>query len=655
MTDLSNPQIKLARNTPRASGNQPRVQISQSTGRLIGSIFTYTLLTLGGLVMIFPLFWMFTASFKPEWQILVQPPIWIPSEWIQATGGSTPYEFPVWKATDANGEQQEVIKVGVRRFTTVLDPARLPPLQSVPADSLTKAQPTSVNGVMLNVRQWTQDDGSVTSVVALAKDGENLVIAPADALAAAARQMPQDLVNAGKKGNLESSGFTFQVRNLESGETVLATGPESELTVVAPRTIADSAIVVPAESIGEATLVPFGSSALSVYSLRDRSPEEYFVELSVDSWQPIIDLAEAEQYGFTVPNDQLMGNSATRVFNGAVMPIANTLTESGESIEVVVLLAEKETSFVIPVEAATTLRLTPLGKLALPFVRNVNGTALRYRDDYVERGERHQIAIISERRDMALVVPQDDVTGLFDVPSNSLSPLLVPRFYVQNYVDALSKDLGGANFLTFYRNSALLVILNLIGHFFSVTLVAYAFARLQAPGKNFLFLILLSTMMLPFPVLLIPTFEIFQKLGMVNTLWPLFIRSFFGNAFLIFLLRQFFMSIPRELEDAAKIDGANTLQVLWSVMLPLSKPALATIGIFTFWWTWNSFFEPFVYLSSVWNFTVSLGLAFFRGQYTTSYHLLMAASMVAILPIIVIFFFAQRYFIEGIQLSGLKG
>ncbi len=655
MTDLSNPQIKLARSQPQAIKNQSRIQVSQSTGRLIGSIFTYTLLTLGGLVMIFPLFWMFTASFKPEWQILVQPPIWIPSEWIQATGGTTPYEFPVWKATDPTGQQQEVIRVGVRRFTTVIDPALLPPLQSVPADSLTKAQPTPVNGVMLNVRQWTQEDGSVISVVALVKDGENLVIAPADALAAAARQMPQDVVNAGTKSNLETNGFTFQVRYLESGETVLATGPESELTVVAPRTIADQAIVVPAESIGEATLVPFGSSALNVYTLTDHSPEEHFVELSVDSWQPIIDLAEAEQYGFTVPNDQLMGDSATRVFNGAVMPIATTLTESGKSIEVVVLLAEKETSFVIPVDAATTLRLTPLGKLALPFVRNVNGTALRYRDDYVELGERHQIAIISERRDMALVVPQADVTGLFDVPSNSLSPLLVPRFYVQNYVDALSKDLGGANFLTFYRNSALLVILNLIGHFFSVTLVAYAFARLQAPGKNFLFLILLSTMMLPFPVLLIPTFEIFQKLGMVNTLWPLFIRSFFGNAFLIFLLRQFFMSIPRELEDAAKIDGANTLQVLWSVMLPLSKPALATIGIFTFWWTWNSFIEPYVYLSSVWNFTVSLGLAFFRGQYTTSYHLLMAASMVAILPIIVIFFFAQRYFIEGIQLTGLKG
>ena len=113
-------------------------------------------------------------------------------------------------------------------------------------------------------------------------------------------------------------------------------------------------------------------------------------------------------------------------------------------------------------------------------------------------------------------------------------------------------------------------------------------------------------------MLLIPTYEIFKTFGMLNSLWPLFIRSFFASAFFVFLLRQFFMSIPRELEEAARIDGANTLQVLWSVMLPLSKPALMTISIFTFWWTWNSFFEPFVYVNNIKDFTVTLGLAFFR-------------------------------------------
>lgn len=215
--------------------------------------------------------------------------------------------------------------------------------------------------------------------------------------------------------------------------------------------------------------------------------------------------------------------------------------------------------------------------------------------------------------------------------------------------------MGGATFVTFYKNSALVVALNLLGTLASVTLVAYGFARLQAPGKNFLFLVLLATMMIPFPVLLIPTYEIFKTFGMLNSLWPLFIRSFFASAFFVFLLRQFFMSIPRELEEAARIDGANTLQVLWSVMLPLSKPALMTISIFTFWWTWNSFFEPFVYVNNIKDFTVTLGLAFFKNQYVYTFHWLMAAGMASILPIIILFFFAQRYFIEGIQLTGLKG
>jgi len=630
-------------------------QLSRSRGRLIGSIFTYTLLILGGIVMIFPLFWMFTASFKPEWQILAQPPIWIPSEWIQARGGSTPYEFPIWIATDSTGQPQEVIKIGVRRFTTVVDAASLPPLQSVHPDNMTRAVPTEVNGVMLNVRQWTQADGSVVNVVALIRDGDNLVIAPADLLANSARQMPLDIVNAGQRVTIEANGYSFQTRSLEDGSGIIALGPESELTVVAPRDITEQAFPVPIGTIGGTVSVPVGSSVLNVHTLNDRTDGEYYVELSVDSWQPIIDLADAQAFAFTVANGALTDSGETRTLNSAVMPLATADTGDGDPIEVIVLLRERETSLVIPTANTQSLRLTPLGKLALPFVRNINGTAVRYREDYQEDGERLAIAIVGDRRDMAMVVPEDAIAAAYDVPSGSLRPLLVTRFYYENYVDAFSKDLGGANFLTFYRNSALLVILNLVGHFFSVTLVAYGFARLNAPGKNVFFLILLSTMMLPFPVLLIPTFEIFQRLGMINTLWPLFIRSFFGNAFLIFLLRQFLMSIPRELEDAARIDGANTLQVMWLVMLPLSKPALATIGIFTFWWTWNAFLEPYVYLSSVWNFTVSLGLGFFQSQYTTSYHLLMAASMVAIIPLVLIFFFAQRYFIEGIQLTGLKG
>jgi ABC-type glycerol-3-phosphate transport system permease component len=630
--------------------------LSRSTGRRIGKIITYFLLTGGALVMLFPLFWMFTSSFKPEWQILVQPPIWIPSDWIHVQAGDTTQEIPIWSAVDGNGEQQEVIRVGVRRFTTVIDASALPELMTVPPEQLSDAQPTPVGNAVFNVRTWTAEDGTTQQVVALARDGDNLVIARVDDLTAIASIRPLDEVNGGERANIEVGDYRFQARELpDEGLTLIALGPESELTVVASKDIAAGAILVPAESLNSADTALFGSTQLDVYTLADQPENETYVLLSSESWQPIIDLEEAHRAGFAIQNDALSGNVELQLINSVAMPVDTLVQEDGTEVQVVILVAENNESFVIPLDEVTTLRLTPLGKLVQPFVENIGGVAIRYRDDYVEQGERSSIAIVGERRDMALVVPHSVVTSAFDVPTSSLSPVLVPNLQTQNYVDALSKDLGGATFFTFFRNSGLLVILNLLGHFLSVTLVAYAFARLRAPGKNFLFLILLSTMMLPFPVMLIPTFEIFQKLGMINTLWPLFIRSFFGNAFLIFLLRQFFMSIPIELEDAARIDGASTLQVLWHVMLPLSKPALATIGIFTFWWTWNSFFEPYVYLSSVTNFTVSLGLAFFKGQYTTSYHLLMAASMVVILPIILIFFFAQRYFIEGIQLTGLKG
>jgi multiple sugar transport system permease protein len=173
-------------------------------------------------------------------------------------------------------------------------------------------------------------------------------------------------------------------------------------------------------------------------------------------------------------------------------------------------------------------------------------------------------------------------------------------------------------------------------------------------------------MMLPFAVTIVPLYEIFvrageftERIGMFkighDTLWPLFIRAFFGNAFLIFLMRQFFMTIPIELEEAARIDGASRAQTLVYVLIPLIKPALATVVIFTFMWIWNSFMEPLIFLNSPHNFTVTLGLNFFQGQYEVHYQLLMAASTAAMLPMLILFFFAQRFFIEGITLTGLKG
>ncbi len=197
----------------------------------------------------------------------------------------------------------------------------------------------------------------------------------------------------------------------------------------------------------------------------------------------------------------------------------------------------------------------------------------------------------------------------------------------------------------------------LVGTLFSCSFSAYGFARLRAPGRDLIFMTLLATLMLPGAVTLVPTYLLFNAFGWVNTLLPLIVPAFFGNAFFIFLLRQFYMSIPRELEEAATIDGANPFQVWWHIMLPLSKPALATVAVFTFVATYNDFFTPLIYLTDDSRRTIAVALSYFQGspRVGPQMHLLMAAVALSIIPPLVLFLAAQRYFVRGIVTTGLKG
>ncbi len=189
----------------------------------------------------------------------------------------------------------------------------------------------------------------------------------------------------------------------------------------------------------------------------------------------------------------------------------------------------------------------------------------------------------------------------------------------------------------FAVNTLIIALSSIIGHLLSCSLVAYGFARLRAPGKGFLFVLLLSTLMLPYPVTMVPLFIIFSKLGWINTFLPLIVPAFFGNAFYIFLLRQSFKQIPLDLEDAASMDGANPLQVLVNIILPLSRPALATVAIFTFQAAWNDFLAPLIFLHDQSKYTLTLGLSFFRGGYDVNWAYLMASSLVITLPVILLF------------------
>ncbi len=223
-----------------------------------------------------------------------------------------------------------------------------------------------------------------------------------------------------------------------------------------------------------------------------------------------------------------------------------------------------------------------------------------------------------------------------------------PRW--QNYVEALTK----LPFGRYAVNTLIIAVFSVVGYTLSSTVVAYGFARLRAPGKDTLFVLMLATLMLPYPVVMIPQYVIFSELDLVNTFWPLILPAFLGSPFYIFLLRQFFMQIPPDLEDAARIDGANLGQILWYIMLPLARPAMATVAIFSFQFAWNDFLAPLIYLQDQSKYTLMLGLSFFRSSFQVNWAYLMAASLTVALPVIILFFIAQREFIEGITLGGVK-
>lgn len=222
---------------------------------------------------------------------------------------------------------------------------------------------------------------------------------------------------------------------------------------------------------------------------------------------------------------------------------------------------------------------------------------------------------------------------------------------IGNYKEALVR----VPFARYFANSLFIVAINLVGKLLSSSLIAFGFARIDFKLKNFWFAIMIGTMMIPWSVLLIPQFIVWSKIGLYNTYWPLTLPAFFLDAFYVFMLRQFFQTLPLDYDEAARIDGAGYFRIYWRIVMPLSKPALMTVGVFTFMNTWNDFMGPLIYLKDSENYTVSLGLQQFIGQYSTEWHLMMAAATVAVVPMIIVFFFAQRYFIEGMTFSGIKG
>ena len=233
-------------------------------------------------------------------------------------------------------------------------------------------------------------------------------------------------------------------------------------------------------------------------------------------------------------------------------------------------------------------------------------------------------------------------------------PIWIPKPIVwENYINAVT--IFPVPFLLFVWNSFYLSLGNVIGSIVSNTIVAFAFARLRFRGSKILFLLVLSTMMLPQQVTMIPLFILFSKLGWINSYKPLIVPQFFANAFYVFMLRQFFTTIPRDLDDAARIDGCGILGLFWRIILPLAMPAVGIVAIFEFTGSWNWFLGPLIYLSKMETFPLALALSYLNATYRVLWSELMVVSFIAMLPPLLLFFIAQKAYIQGIVVTGVKG
>jgi multiple sugar transport system permease protein len=226
------------------------------------------------------------------------------------------------------------------------------------------------------------------------------------------------------------------------------------------------------------------------------------------------------------------------------------------------------------------------------------------------------------------------------------------RIRWQNYTEAMQ----ASPFLLYFRNTMIVVVPNVVGSLLTASMSAYGLARFRFPLRNFWFALVLGAIILPPAVVLIPQFLLWSRLHLVNTFFPLTVPVWFGGgAFNVFLLRQFFLTVPKDFDDAARIDGASYWRVYWQIMIPLIQPALLAVGLFQFLYCWNDFFNPLIYLSSKTTYTLAIGLRFFIDSYATFWNNLMAASLIVIVPPVIVFLIGQRYFIEGVTLTGLKG
>lgn len=340
-----------------------------------------------------------------------------------------------------------------------------------------------------------------------------------------------------------------------------------------------------------------------------------------------------------------LGMRGTRLF-------LNTLTTFLLALGAVALLIPLMYMVSISLKSPGQLRSDPFNPIPMSSrMVEING----------KREPVYNVNLDGEVREMALIKKAPGGNGIFVDPAHPETEYTLPIAEQQQvrYVDIRLENYAEAfttvPFGRYLVNTLIVTFVGMTGVLISCTLVAYGFSRFRAPWLNVIFLALLATIMLPRQVTLIPQYLLFNSLGWVDTLLPLIVPTFFANAYDVFLLRQFFMTIPLDLDEAARIDGASSWQILLYIILPQSRAAIISISIFHFLYAWNDFYEPMIFLHSPQNWTMAVGLQSFNALYSSNTHLVMAASVVMIIPPILLFFFAQRFFMQGIVISGVKG
>lgn len=303
-------------------------------------------------------------------------------------------------------------------------------------------------------------------------------------------------------------------------------------------------------------------------------------------------------------------------------------------------------------EQLASLNQSPIPKSPKKF--NYNGKEYEIFKVPQSDGSVRSLAMVKKGRDESVFIDPENPSGkeiVWQGKWRSLESEWKNDFQFGNYV----KGWKSINFLRLFKNTLLYALLTTFGTLLSSSLVAYGFSRFRFPGKNALFIILIATIVLPSAVTLIPVYTIFYKLGWVGTWLPLIVPHFFSNAYNVFLLRQFMLGIPKEMDEAARIDGCGPLSTLYKIILPQCIPAVISVGLFHFFWAWNDFFNPLLYLAGhPEKYPISIGLSSFSNMYSTETNLVMAVSMTACVVPFIIFVCAQKFFIEGVVVSGVE-